>query len=121
MRIPGFALRSTVEILPAGEDYGDGPIDQAPVTVKAQLAAKQAVVIDQNGRTLTRWTVARIRPTVLVGSPGRRPAPGDRIRIDGLVREITAVEPVLGPGAAVAYLEITTANGSAGQGIAGDG
>lgn len=121
MRIPGFAMRTPVTFIPRAESRGDGPIDGTPKTVKGQVATKQAMVNDATGKTLTRWTVVRIRPTVRIGSPKRAPAAGDQVKVNGLTREILAVEAVTSPGSAVAYLECTAADSAGTQTVTGNG
>lgn len=120
MRIPGFALRSRVVFIATGENTGDGETLQAAKPVKCQLATKTVSVDDVNGKTLTQWSVIRVRPTTRIGSPRRTPAVGDLARVGVVTRKVISVEPVNGPGTAVAYLEITVADSTGSRTVTGN-
>lgn len=109
MRIPGAALRDTILIEPAlgftGDGYGYGPAE----SVRAATKARHTVAADSGGATVFLWSRARIRPDVLVTGAGgtkRPPAAGDRVTVNGSPQLLLSVEPVQGPGTAVAYLEL---------------
>jgi len=120
MRIPGFALRSWAVFYPAGENTGDGAVDQASKRVKCQLATKTVVVDDMGGKTLTQWSVIRIRPSVRIGQPRRVPRVGDQVLVGVVKRKVISVEPVMGTGSAVAYLEVTVADSTGSRTVTGN-
>jgi hypothetical protein len=75
------------------------------VTVGGDVKQRLSIGVDTAGLTLSSWVSVKVRPTTRVG--GRRPAPGDRVTIDGHTRVLTAVEPVRGPGTALTHLVLT--------------
>lgn len=109
MRIPGALLRTPVTITAPGESKGDGPEDGPSADVRAHVTRRVQVTNDSTGQTITVWATIRIRPTVRIGS--RRPQAGDTVTVQGVTRAVASVEPVQGPGTAVAYLELVAGDG----------
>lgn len=109
MRIPGAALRTPITIQPALGNTGDGDTYGPAETFKADVVTRAVVTGDAAGQTLAAWSRLRMRPdTTVTGATGpRRPTVGDQVTVDGLSRLIRVVQPVYGPGATVAYLEVT--------------
>lgn len=111
MRIPGSLLRTPGTITPAGASTGDGVVPGDPVPVLGQARHSTVLIDGTEGQTLTSVVKFRIRNTVQVGTSGRAPAPGDLLTLSGETRRIEMVEPIVGPGAAVAFLDLTTGDG----------
>lgn len=110
MRIPGQALHHRITIEPSLGNTGDGDTYGTPVAnIKAAVKTKNVISNDASGGTLSVWATCRIKPTVRVG--GRAPAAGDRVTVNGQTRLLAAVEPVSGPGAALAYFELVAGDG----------
>lgn len=109
MRIPGALLRTPVTLATVGESHGDGPGPEVTRVVKGQVKRSVRVTNDEGGQTITVWAVIRLRPTVRVD--GRPPRAGDRVTVQGVTRQVASVEPVQGPGTAVAFLELVAGDG----------
>jgi hypothetical protein len=109
VRIPGVLLRTPVTITTEGESTGDGPGAGDMVNVRGQVKRSVKITNDQNGQTISVWATIRLRPTVRVG--GRAPQAGDTVTVQDVARTVASVEPVQGPGTAVAYLELIAGDG----------
>lgn len=112
MRIPGVLLRTPVTITTPGVSKGDGPAEGVSKTVKGFVKKRVSVTNDDTGQTISVWATVRIRPTTkMPTTPPRAPGAGDSMSVDGSTRLIESVEPVRGPGTAVAFLELIAGDG----------
>lgn len=116
-RISGQVLRTPIVLHPSAGDTGDGVTYGTDRKVNAEVKRRTTIVSDVTGATLVVWAVAKIRPTVTVqigegvDAVRRPPAAGDQATISGVRRTIASVEPVNGPGTAIAYLELVAGDG----------
>jgi len=109
VRIPGVLLRTPLTLTTAGESTGDGPGVGVSVELRGQVRRQTKISNGPEGQTISVWATIRLRPTVKVD--GRPPRAGDSVTVQGVRRTVASVEPVQGPGSAVAFLELVAGDG----------
>jgi len=105
VRTPGSLFRQTATVTRPGEDWGDGPQDGEPVTVRCRLDWGSRRAQGPDGVEVTVEGVLLCRHDVDVRA-------GDTVRLpsvrpdDEAIRTVHAVNPAYGPTGRVRHLEV---------------